>query len=89
MSQTTEIALDFPVTIDGAETRSLHMRRWKVADRLRIQRIPNLDDADREVRLMADLCGVPHDAILELDGADWQKVVDTYRGFTSTAKPTT
>ena len=88
MSESTEIVLDYPVTVDAERYDRLSMRRWKVADRLRVHRAGG-DDADKELRMFADLCGVPVDAILELDGADYEKLVATYRGFSSTAQPKT
>lgn len=88
MSTATEIVLDFPVTVDSERYDRLSMRRWKVADRLRVHKAGG-DDADKEIRMMADLCGVSQQVVLELDGADYDKLVAVYKSFTSTAQPTT
>ena len=80
------IKLDYPVTV-GSETYSeLYMRRWKVADRLRVQKIPGLDDADREILMMSNLCNVPKEVFEGLDGADFIKAQKTLTGFTSTPR---
>lgn len=79
-----EIKLDFPVTVEAEKYTALTMRRWKVADRLRVHRAGG-DDAEKEIRMMADLCGVGTKVIEELDGADYDKLLETYKGFSSTA----
>lgn len=85
---TTEIVLSFPITVDAEKIDRLNMRRWKVADRLRVHRAGG-DDADKELRMLADLCGVSTETILELDGSDYAKLIETYTGFSSTAQPKT
>lgn len=88
MSEVTEIVLDYPVTVDAERYDRLSMRRWKVADRLRVHKAGG-DDADKEIRMMADLCGVSQQVIMELDGADYDKLVSAYKSFSSTAQPKT
>ena len=39
--------------------------------------------------MMADLCGVSQQVIMELDGADYDKLVSVYKSFSSTAQPKT
>lgn len=79
-----EIKLDFPVTVEAEKYSDLTMRRWKVADRLRVHRAGG-DDAEKEIRMMADLCGVGTKVIEELDGSDYEKLLEVYKGFSSTA----
>lgn len=88
MSDTTKIDLLYPVTVDGERHDSLNMRRWKVSDRLRVHKAGG-DDADKEIRMMADLCGVSQAVIMELDGADYDQLTVAYKGFSSTARPKT
>jgi hypothetical protein len=81
---TVPVELYFPVTVGGETYNRFDMRRWKVADRLRIHRAGG-DDAEKEIRMMADLCGVGTKVIEELDGSDYEQLLDAYRSFSSTA----
>ena len=80
----TEIKLSYPITVDGQPISTLHMRRATVGDRLRAQKACS-DDADREIRLMADLCEVPTSAIESVDLADYAQLQRVFLGFTVTA----
>lgn len=80
MSDKTDIALDYPITIDGAKVAILAMRRPKVADILAAQKLKG-DEAEREVRIMANLCDVTPADIQNLDLADYTKLQETFAGF--------
>ena len=84
MTRAVKITLDFPVTVEAETYTNLTMRRWKVGDRLRVHRAGG-DDAEKEIRMMADLCGVGTNVIEELDGSDYDKLLAAYKGFSSTA----
>lgn len=76
------ITLDYPVTIDGVEVKTLCMRRPKVKDQLASERSEGTQ-ADREVRLFANLCEVTPATVEELDLVDYQKLQKEYEGFLS------
>jgi hypothetical protein len=76
---TTSIPLQFPVTVDGQEYKSLNMRRCKVRDRRMAAK--QKTDEDREIALIANLCEVPPAVIDELDALDYAKLTETLQGF--------
>ena len=78
----TTIELRSPIRIDGAEVTALRLRRPKVRDMLRAEKASG-SDAEREIRLFADLCEVEPAAIEELDLADYQALQRVYQGFLS------
>lgn len=76
------IELSFPVKIDGIETSVLQMRRPKVKDQLVFERRgQNMSDAEREIRLFANLCEVSPEDIETLDLMDYAKVGKQYADF--------
>lgn len=77
-----KINLDYPVRIDGVEVKVLQMRRPKVKDQLAADKFGG-GDAEKEVRLFANLCEVAPDTIEELDLADYTKLQGEYKGFLS------
>ncbi|MTW16631.1 phage tail assembly protein [Rhodoplanes serenus] len=68
-----EVALDFPIEIDGTTYNKLTMRRLKTRDSLKAAEYRG-SDAKRGVLLLADLCDVSPDVIEELDDVDFQKL---------------
>jgi len=70
---TAKVALDFPLSISGVEVKSLTMRRPKVRDEMAFAK-SKADDADKALHLMASLCEVAPDELLELDSADFAKL---------------
>lgn len=78
-----EITLSFPVTVDGREYSTLSMRRCKVKDRRLAskQKTPE----DQEITLIANLCEVPPSVIDELDAVDYEKLLETLKGFFGSA----
>lgn len=77
---TVEIALDYPVTIDGTEVSVLHMRRPKVADTFLAQKSTK-PDAEKELDLFANLCEVSPADIQKLDMMDYLKLQEQYGNF--------
>jgi len=79
-----QIKLDYPITVAGAETKELNMRRPKVRDLRDAQKAgKSATDAEVEIRLFANLCEVAPSVIEELDMADYSKVQERYQGFLS------
>lgn len=70
---TAKIALDFPITVSGVEVKHLVMRRPKVRDEMAFAKSKG-DDADKAINLMASLCEVVPDDLMELDSADFAKL---------------
>lgn len=77
-----KIVLDYPVTVDKVEVKSLNMRRPKVRDQLAAEKGGG-GNAEQEVRLFANLCEVPSSTVEELDMVDYAKLQEKYRGFLS------
>jgi hypothetical protein len=69
---TAKIELDFPITISGVEVSHLVMRRPKVRDIMAAQKAGG-SEAEMGVALVANLCEITPDDVLELDGSDWDK----------------
>lgn len=67
------ITLDYPVTFGGETVSSLSFRRPKVRD---IRRLATADggDADRSIKMMADLCEREVDLLDEMDPVDFAKI---------------
>jgi hypothetical protein len=76
------IKLKYPIDVAGEKITSLNLRRPKVRDMLAADKATG-SDAEKEVHLFANLCEVSPDAIMELDGADYRQLQDTYSDFLS------
>lgn len=75
-----KIKLIEPIKIDGVSIFELTLRRPKVRDRLAVERSGN-NDAEKEVALIANLAGIPKEAVEELDLADYAKIQEALQGF--------
>lgn len=80
----TAITLDYPIIVDGAEVRELRMRRPKVRDLLALER-SNASDADKELKLFANLCELSPKSLEELDAADYRRLQEAYNAFLSSS----
>lgn len=80
MSPDKTIQLDHPITIDGGEVAQLTMRRPKVRDQLLAEKHDG-SEAEKELAIFANLCGVPPESLHELDLADYFKLQEAYQGF--------
>lgn len=76
------IELKHPVTVAGSEIKTLSMRRPKVKDQLAADKHGG-GNAEKEIRLFANLCEVEPSVIEELDLADYRQVQEAYSGFLS------
>ena len=77
-----KVDLDYPVDVAGQKYAELHIRRPKVRDHLVADRVGG-GNAEKEVKLLANLCEVAPAVIEELDAADYQKLQGVYGGFLS------
>jgi Phage tail assembly chaperone proteins, E, or 41 or 14 len=78
---TITVQLKYGAEDSGATLPALTMRRPKVKDQLRAQKLSNVSDAEREVRLFADLCMVPPATIEGLDLEDYNTLQAAFQGF--------
>lgn len=82
-----EIALDYPVKVNGVAVDTLQMRRPKVRDMIAAEKGGG-GNAETEVRLFANLCEVAPAVIEDVDMADYTRLQEEYTGFLSqTRKP--
>jgi hypothetical protein len=75
------VALTYPVIINGRMTESLDMRRPRVGDLLSVQNEKTQEI--KELKLFANLCEVEPSALEQLDLLDYKKVQEAYSGFLS------
>lgn len=75
------IELKYPIQLAGVPVKVLRMRRPKVIDMLALDSAGS--ESQKEVRLFANLCELPTEAIQELDLADYQSMQKAYQGFLS------
>jgi len=76
------IELQDPVLVDGTRIERLTMRAPKVRDMLAQDKAKGTD-AEKEVRLFANLCEVAPAVVEELSLADYRRLQEAYTGFLS------
>ena len=76
----TDITLDYPITINGAQVTRIRLRRPKVKDTLAARKLAG-DSADQEIALIANLAEWAPEDVQELDGADYRKVQQALEAF--------
>lgn len=77
---TAKIELDFPIEISGVEVNHLIMRRPKVRDDLAASKSSGSEE-DKALMLVANLCEVTVEDLLDLDSADWSKLEKQVQDF--------
>lgn len=82
MNTPTRIPLTFPIEHDGLPIAEVALRRPTVGDHLAAQKVAGTD-AEREVRLIANLAELPPEAILKLDLKDYAAIQRALSGFLS------
>ena len=82
---TAKVELDFPIQVSGVEVKHLVMRRPKVRDEVAYTKSKG-DDSDKVLQLLASLCEVAPDDLLDLDASDFAKLEAQYQDFKG-AKP--
>lgn len=78
----TTIDLQHPLMVNGVEMRLLSMRRPKVRDMLASDKAGGTD-AEKEIRIFANLCEVSPEAISEMDMSDYKQLQRAYEAFLS------
>ena len=74
------IKLQFPVVIDGANVTTLVMRRPTVRDQLSFEEGKG-SEARKVVNMLANLCEVTPDTIMDLDQSDFTRLGEVLSGF--------
>lgn len=77
------ITLNFPIEHDGLPIAEIGLRRPTVGDRLMVDKLSGVTDAEREVRLIANLAELPPEAILKLDLKDYVAIQRALANFLS------
>ena len=85
MTQT--IKLDYPVTAEGQTIEEINLRRPKVRDMLAADKGAG-SEAEKEIRMFANLAEVAPAIIEGLDLADYARLQESYKGFLSSVPPT-
>jgi len=80
MNTTERIKLNFPIEHDGVPISDIALRRPTVGDHLAAQKAAGTD-AEREIRLVANLAELPPPAIHRLDMQDYARVQKVLSGF--------
>lgn len=77
-----KIKLTQPITADNVEHSFIVLRRPKVKDRLIVERM-GTNDAEKEVTLIANLSGLPKEAVEEIDLSDYAQIQEQLQSFLS------
>ena len=77
-----QITLEYPFEFEGQTIKSLTLRRPIVADNLAVQKAA-LTDAEREIRLLANLAEVTPETIHRMDLKDYGKLQSALASFLS------
>lgn len=76
------VQLQYPITKDGQTINELTLRRPRVLDRILVEKTSS-SAAEKEVKLLANLCEVTPATIEELDMADYLKLQEILGSFLS------
>lgn len=82
MTTTERISLSFPIEHEGVPMAEIALRRPTVGDHLAAQKAAGTD-AEREIRLIANLTELPPAAIHKLDMKDYAALQKVLGGFLS------
>ncbi|MBQ3565449.1 MAG: phage tail assembly protein [Alphaproteobacteria bacterium] len=77
-----KIKLSNPVKIDGVEVHEISLRTPKVRDLIAAGK-KNVDEAEKEVNLIANLGEISPETVQELDLRDYIKIQEWLRDFLS------
>lgn len=75
-----DIPLSRAIDINGTKVATLRMRQPLVSDQRLMSKMQG-DDAEREIKLMSNLCEVTPDDIQKLSMRDYKKVQGQYYDF--------
>lgn len=79
---TSPISLDYPYDFEGETITVLTLRRPTVGDNLAVQKVASTD-AEREIRLLANLAEVSPDSLHKMDLKDYGKLQKALSSFLS------
>ncbi len=79
-----KIKLENPIKIDGVEANEISLRPPKVRDLIASSK-KNIDEAEKEVNLIANLGEISPETVQELDLRDYIKIQEWLRDFLSTS----
>jgi hypothetical protein len=77
-----KIKLENPIKIDGVEVNEISLRSPKVRDLIASSK-KNIDEAEKEVNLIANLGEISPETVQELDLRDYIKIQEWLRDFLS------
>lgn len=80
-----KIKLAVPIEVDGVKVTELSMRRPKVRDRLAVEYKGAKSDFEKEILMIANLVGVPREAIEEIDCGDYMHIQSELSNFLSSS----
>lgn len=80
MRETADVELNFPVEFNGETVTSVTMRRPKVRDQFKADRVKG-SEGEKGIALLCDLCERPQEFMLELDDSDLEKLQSQYLAF--------
>lgn len=79
------VVLDYPISVDGAEMKTLTLRRLTVGDMLSA-RNDSKNDAESELRLVANLGMIAYEDVLKIDVSDYTKIQAALKEFQQPGK---
>lgn len=82
----TSIKLKQPITVDGVETSTINLRRPKVRDLERMDKVSG--EMAKAVGMVADLAELTPDQVRELDAEDFIAVSEQLADFLGAARAT-
>lgn len=80
MENTEDIKLAVPIMVNGVETPVIRMREPTVRDQLAANKV-NGDDAEKELVIFANLCGLAPNDLHSMKMRDYTKLQAVYAGF--------
>ena len=75
-----DIALTYPLTLNGSTVAAVRMRRPTVGDMIAADKMKG-SDAEKEVAMFANLCTLAPADLAQLDMGDYQKLREAWAGF--------
>lgn len=75
-----EVELDYPIKVSGVETSTVFMRRPTVRDEIAVEKSKD-SQGMKAAKLIANLCELDLDTVLDMDAADFNRLEDAYAGF--------
>ena len=76
------VKLSYPIEYNGLPISEVAVRRPTVGDNLAAHKATGTD-AEKEIRLIANLCELPPDALYLLDMSDYSAIQKVLSGFLS------